>query len=127
TTFTGLHSYTLPNQTAINNTTNGHAALTNNTTVTNNTANGLGALVSNTTGIANIALGTNSGANLTTGSNNIDIGNLGVAGESKRIRIGTSGTQTKTFIAGISGATVPSGVGVIVGSNGQLGTVVSSE
>src|SRR5207244_10776808 len=40
---------------------------------------------------------------------------------------GTAGTQTNTFIAGISGATVPSGVGVIVGSNGQLGTMVSSE
>src|SRR5439155_7329872 len=61
-----------------------------------------------------------------TGSNNIDIGNLGVARDSRRIRIGTAGTQTNTFIAGISGATVPSGVGVIVGSNGQLGTVVSS-
>src|SRR5205814_3797987 len=42
-------------------------------------------------------------------------------------RIGTVGTQTATFIAGISGATVASGVGVIVGSNGRLGTVVSSE
>src|SRR5262249_5598235 len=31
------------------------------------------------------------------------------------------------FIAGISGATVPGGVGVIVGTNGQLGTIVSSE
>src|SRR5207245_2090914 len=31
-----------------------------------------------------------------------------------------------TFIAGIRGATVASGVGVIVGSNGQLGTVTSS-
>src|SRR5439155_18798196 len=36
-------------------------------------------------------------------------------------------TQRKTFIAGISGATVASGVGVIVGANGQLGTVVSSQ
>jgi len=50
-----------------------------------------------------------------------------MAGESKHIRIGTSGTQTKTFVAGISGVTVPGGVGVIVGTNGQLGTVVSSE
>src|SRR5947209_3369295 len=65
--------------------------------------------------------------NLTAGNNNIDIGNVGVAGESKRIRIGKQGTQTATFIAGISGATVASGVGVIVGSNGQLGTVVSSK
>src|SRR6266581_6647000 len=67
------------------------------------------------------------GMNLTTGNANIDIGNVGVAAESRTIRIGTAGTQRKTFIAGISGATVASGVGVIVGSNGQLGTVVSSE
>ena len=82
----------------------------------------------NTTGNNNIALGANAGINLTTGSNNIDIGNAGgVAGESNKIRIGTVGTQTATFIAGISGATVPEGVGVIVGNNGKLGTIVSSQ
>src|SRR5260370_28736028 len=64
---------------------------------------------------------------MTVGSNKIDSGNAGVGGEVKKIRIGTAGSQTKTFIAGISGVTVASGVGVIVGSNGQLGTVVSSE
>src|SRR5881394_3387647 len=84
-------------------------------------------LIQNTTGSSNIALGNSAGQDLTTGSNNIDIGNLGAAGDSKTIRTGTAGTQRKTFIAGISGATVASGVGVIVGSNGQLGTVVSSE
>src|SRR5207247_2673067 len=83
--------------------------------------------MSGATGTNEIALGFQGCGNLTTGSNNIDIGNLGVAGESKTIRIGTAGTQRKTFIAGISGATVASGVGVIVGSNGQLGTVVSSQ
>ena len=31
-----------------------------------------------------------------------------------------------TFIAGISGVTVAGGVGVIIDTNGQLGTVVSS-
>jgi hypothetical protein len=67
------------------------------------------------------------GLNLTTGSNNIDIGNQGIAGESNTIRIGTVGTQNATFIAGIRGDTVASGVGVIVGANGQLGTVTSSE
>jgi hypothetical protein len=72
-------------------------------------------------------LGVSAGANLTTGSNNIDIGNVGSAGESNTIRIGTAGTQTRAFIAGIPGATIASGVGVIVGSNGQLGTVQSSE
>jgi trimeric autotransporter adhesin len=50
-----------------------------------------------------------------------------VAGESNTIRIGTEGTQTVTYVAGISGATVPGGVGVIIDANGHLGTVVSSE
>ncbi|MGH8474786.1 MAG: tail fiber domain-containing protein, partial [Methylococcales bacterium] len=36
------------------------------------------------------------------------------------------GAQTATFIAGISGATVPSGVTVIAGASGQLGTIVSA-
>jgi hypothetical protein len=115
------------NSAGSNNTATGSSALFSNTSGNNNTATGLNALHSNTTGGSNIALGFNAGGNLTTGSNNIDIGNLGVAGEAKKIRIGTVGTQTATFVAGIVGVTVPSGVGVIVGSNGQLGTVVSSE
>ena len=80
-----------------------------------------------TTGGGNIALGFQAGVNLTTGSDNIDIGALGAAGEASTIRIGKPGTQTRTFIAGIRGVTVPSGVGVIVGSNHQLGTVQSSK
>jgi len=71
-------------------------------------------------------LGYAGGFNLTTGSNNIDIGNLGVAGDSATIRIGTQGTQTATFIAGISGATASGGVAVYVNSSGQLGTLTSS-
>src|SRR5262249_35859089 len=67
------------------------------------------------------------GQNLTTGSNNIDISNAGAANESNKIRIGTSGTHTNTFIAGISGVTVAGGVGVIIDARGHLGTVVSSE
>src|SRR5205814_4613010 len=54
------------------------------------------------------------------------IDNLGVAGEGNTIRIGTTGTQTNTYIAGISGVTVAGGVGVIIDSSGHLGTVVSS-
>ena len=46
------------------------------------------------------------GANLTMGSHNIDIGNAGVAGESNTVRIGTVGTQTAVFIAGIRGTAV---------------------
>lgn len=47
-------------------------------------------------------------------------------GDSRRIRIGTVGTQRATFIAWISGVTLPGGVGVIVTTNGKLGMVVSS-
>jgi uncharacterized coiled-coil protein SlyX len=50
-----------------------------------------------------------------------------VAGEANRIRVGTKGTHKATFIAGISGGTVAGGVGVIIDTNGHLGTVVSSE
>src|SRR5207244_4629685 len=60
---------------------------------------------------------------LTTGSNNIDIGNLGVAGDSGKIRIGKTSSATGTFIAGIynkneAGAIKP----VYINSSGQLGT-----
>jgi hypothetical protein len=105
---------------------NGAFALNQNTTGSNNTAEGNSALNKNTTGANNIALGANAGANLTTGSNNIDIGAPGVASEAGKIRIGKSSTATGTFIAGISGKTVASGVGVIVNSSGQLGTILSS-
>jgi trimeric autotransporter adhesin len=80
-----------------------------------------------TTGDNNIALGASAGFNLTAGDNNIYIGNEGIEGESGSIRIGTRATHKHTFIAGISGVTVPGGVGVIVGNNGKLGTVVSSK
>jgi hypothetical protein len=115
------------NSTGDLNTATGNQALWLNTTSKFNTAIGASALLSNTTGSNNSAVGAASGINRTTGSNNIDIGNAGIAGESKSIRIGTVGTQTATFIAGISGSTVAGGVGVIVGNNGRLGTVVSSE
>ena len=115
------------NTTGIFNTANGANALLHNTTANFNVAIGESALISDTTGGGNIALGAGAGLNLTTGNNNIDIGNAGVAGESNHIRIGTVGTQTHTFIAGISGATVAGGVGVIIDDNGHLGTMVSSE
>ena len=114
------------NTTSSDNTATGFQALFSNTTGNNNAANGYNALYNNTTGSSNIALGFQAGMNLTTGNNNIDIGNVGAAGESKRIRIGKQGTQTATFIAGISGATVPTGVPVIVDTTGHLGTTTSS-
>ena len=57
---------------------------------------------------------------------NIAIGNRGVPGEAHTIRIGTTGTQTDAYIAGITGTTVPTGVPVIVDADGHLGTTTSS-
>jgi hypothetical protein len=65
-------------------------------------------------------VGFTAGQNLTTGSNNIDIYDAGLAGESNTIRIGTAGTQTATFIAGINGVAV-AGTPVVVSASGQLG------
>jgi Chaperone of endosialidase len=111
----------IDNTTGNFNTANGLEALFRNTTGSHNTANGVETLENNTTGNNNIALGVQAGFNLTTGSNNIDIGNQGVPGESSTIRIGIEGTQTATFIAGISGSTVANGVVVVVDTNGHLG------
>ena len=117
----------LKNTTGDFNMANGGGALAHNTTGTYNSANGINALANNTTGNFNIAFGLSSGSNLTTGNNNIDIGNPGVAAESSRIRIGTKGTHSNTYVAGISGVAVAGGVGVVVDTDGHLGTVVSSK
>ena len=118
-----LHSDT----TGSTNNAFGESALAKNTSGADNTAIGDDALWGNTTGNSNIALGSQAGRSLTTGSDNIDIGNFGVPGESHTIRIGTSGDQIRTFIAGIYGA---SGGGsklpIYINSSGQLGTQSSS-
>jgi hypothetical protein len=108
------------------NTASGYESLYANTSGTQNTATGLHALAANTTGSNNIAEGYHGGYNLTTGSNNIDIGNVGVAGESATIRIGTTSTQTAAYVAGISTAKV-TGSAVYITSSGQLGVLASSE
>jgi Chaperone of endosialidase len=108
------------------NTASGINALQSNTTGSGNTADGQNAMRSNTTGSFNIAMGFEAGVNLTTGSFNIDIGNKGVPAESNTIRIGNTEAQNNTYIAGISGATVPTGVAVIVDGSGHLGTTTSS-
>jgi hypothetical protein len=116
------------NTTGGGNTAVGAGALASNTAADRNTAIGGNALV-NTTGVNNIALGSAAGLDLTTGDNNIDIGNYGIADESNTIRIGGDtgyGSQTATFIAGITGTAVV-GDAVVVDGNGQLGTVASSE
>jgi hypothetical protein len=112
------------NTTGSYNTANGDQSLLVNSTGGYNTAVGYYALLGNTTGTNNIGIGALAGYNLTTGSGNIVIGTLGRPEDSNKIRIGSS--QTKTFIAGIRGANVPGGVGVIIDTNGQLGTTMSS-
>jgi hypothetical protein len=113
------------NTSGANNTAAGGGALATNQTGSNNTADGAGALL-RTTGSNNIGLGNNAGTNLTAGSNNIDIGNVGVAAESNTTRVGTSGVQTKAFIAGISGTAV-TGSALVVNGSGQVGVAPSSQ
>jgi len=108
------------------NTAIGFSALDNNTTGDGNTAVGRNALLDNSGGSNNIAVGNNAGGNVSNGNDNIHIGNPGFPGDSGQIRIGIAGSQTAAFIAGIRGATVANGVPVVVGGNGQLGTVTSS-
>ena len=112
--------------TGSNNTASGFDALFSNTTGDNNTASGVESLLNNTSGSNNIALGNSAGSNLTAGSNNIDIGNMGVANESNTIRIGTAGTQTASFIAGVRGVPIAGGMAIGVNANGQLGVRGSS-
>ena len=111
---------------ASNNTAIGADALFSNTGGTTNTALGAQALLNNFTGNNNIALGNEAGKELTTGDNNIDIGNIGVFLEANTIRIGTVGTQTATFIAGIFNQMSVGGATVLINSSGKLGTNVSS-
>ena len=108
------------------NTAVGRFALQNVDGATNNTALGNNAGYS-TTGSANIAIGANAAVNVTTGFSNIHIGNLGTAADDATIRIGTAGQQTTAFVAGIRGVTTATtAIPVLVGTDGQLGTVSSS-
>ena len=123
-TATGYQSLNL-NNSGHDNVAYGMRALQNNSSGYSNVAVGTTALQNNTVGSNNIAVGTLAGYNLTTGSNNIDIGNQGTAGEAGIIRIGAAGTHTNTLIAGVYNVPV-SGLSVVVGSGGQLGTSTSS-
>lgn len=136
----------------------GVSSLYNATSSVLNLAIGYSSLYSATTGDGNnVAIGTIAGWNLTTGAHNVLIGgtnnyptnttgtgsaytssessnilihNVGVVGESNKIRIGTAGTgvcqQDACYIAGIYGVT-PGGTvnAALVDSNGQLGSVAS--
>lgn len=128
------------NTTGGSNVAGGNNSLRNNTTGNANAAYGANALRANGGGSANTAMGVNAlfnndgnnnvavgsgaGLNATTGSNNIYLGSdvSGVAGESNTMYLGRVGTQTKTVIAGIRGATVSGGEMVVVDSSGRVGS-----
>ena len=78
------------------NTIVGDSALLQATSADNNTALGFYSLYNITTGTGNTAVGTNSGYNNNTGNYNIYIGNevLGVAGESNKLKIHSSASNT---------------------------------
>lgn len=115
------------NSSGANNTALGTDALHNNTTGSENTALGKSALVQST-GTGNIAVGFSAGFNLVSGGFNIYLQSLGANSESGTIRIGTSPTHGRAFIAGIRGVTTgaANAVAVVIDANGQLGTVSSS-
>ena len=131
------------------NTALGDSALRNNTSGYRNTAIGDSALVSCTSGFRNTALGNDAGNSITDGQRNVVVGdnagvsivsgqgniyigagvNSGVGDESAHIRIGDSNFPIAydCFIEGIYNRTFGAAdMAVRVGSNGKLGTVVSS-
>jgi trimeric autotransporter adhesin len=134
---TATSTYALgANTTGGNNTASGYAALSSNTTGGDDTALGVGALYSNTTGSNNIAIGYEAGSSVSAGnSNNIHVGSLGAPSDGAGvnggvIRIGTIGTQTSFFAAGVTSANLGSdsnAVPVVVDTTtGQLGVGNSS-
>ena len=98
---TAIGSSALLKSTGASNVAVGFEALWKNTTGSLNVAVGDGALRSNTTGSGNIGIGEDAGINLTVGKDNICIDNKGIAAESGKIRIGTAGIHTDTYLTGV--------------------------
>ena len=100
----------------------GSSALTTLKIYNDNTALGYNALKL-ARGARNVAVGSGAGRVVSAGSDNIEIGNIGAGPDSRTIRIGTQGTQTATYLAGVSGTSIPGPVEtVVVNGDGQLGT-----
>lgn len=123
---TAIGSSALLKSTGASNVAVGFEALGKNTTGSLNVAVGDGALRSNTSGSGNIGIGEDAGINLTTGRDNICIDHKGVAGESAKIRIGTPGVHTDTYLAGVirgngSGLTGVTGLLGPIGPQGPVG------
>lgn len=131
----------LANTTGSDNTAVGFQALTSEVTSGDNTALGYQAMLGatgnfsvaigsgslpNATGDNNIAIGYQSGSGVGTGGNNVLIANAGTSTDANLIRIGTLGTHTATYIAGLSGTNITGGAAVVVNGAGQVGVVSSS-
>jgi trimeric autotransporter adhesin len=114
------------NSTGFGNVGIGDQALFSSESGNQNVALGDGALLNNTTGSNNIAIGADAGTNLTRGDNNISIGNGGMTGDSGVIRIGTAGSHTALYVAGVLSSPVASATGVGITPDGQLGVRASS-
>jgi hypothetical protein len=115
--------------TVSDNTAVGTGALLATQTGVRNTAVGRNALLLNQNGEHNIAIGYSAGASAGDLSHGIYIGNNGASAvANSSIWLGTTGTHTATFIAGIRGVTtaVADAIPVLIGSTGQLGTTSSS-
>jgi Chaperone of endosialidase len=98
------------------NTAIGTSALQGNTEGDNNTGVGLLALSQNTTGNNNTVLGSNAGFNITTADNVICIG----------ANLDGDNVSNTCYIGNIFGVTSVNGIGVLVNSDGKLGTTTSS-
>jgi Chaperone of endosialidase len=124
----GVGFSALSSTTSSSNTAVGYLAGSAVTTGSSNVLLGYGAGYAITTGSGNIAIGGAAGTVVTTGSHNIHVGNSGVSGDNATIRIGGQGVQLNTFIGGIRGQTpaTASPHTVVIGSDGELGSVVSS-
>ncbi len=110
------------------NTAVGFHALNQNLYGNNSTAIGQEALAQQggTAGFNNVGIGYRAGYNLQGGNDNIYLGHTGAATESKTLRLGQA--QTRTFLAGTYGRkSGTNALPVYIGSNGQLGTVQSSQ
>jgi hypothetical protein len=116
------------NTTGNYNTAVGTGALDKSTSGSNNTVVGISALQNLATGSGNIAIGASAGNNAPAAVNDsIYIGSVGASTDSDIIRIGTQGTQTSLYAAGIYGVTTgTAAIEVFVDASGQLGTKSSS-
>lgn len=108
---------------SFNNTAIGSLSLSTVVNGHSNVAIGPSALQNLVSGDENIAIGDNAGLNYTGAeTNNILLSNAGTLGESNAIHIGTQGSHSSAFIAGVYGVSVPTSLQVTIDANGQLGT-----